>query len=167
MTAQVTERLIYRNQELSLCTQPLGKFLEFTENPIHFQSTSTANWRGYVGTWRIEEDRLYLVRLRGNAMTDKGFKSISLEDVFQDSPNGVFAHWFSGKLRCPRGGQLEYVHMGYASRFEEDLMFEVQQGVVTKTWVVNNGKAQEAAPQGYGVGAFTTFGQAPKEASDE
>jgi len=158
MTAQATETLIFQGERLSLCSEPLGKFLEFTEHPIQFMSMSTANWRGYIGTWRIQVDRLYLIRLRGTAHDGDGFKEISLKDIFPDFPQGVFAHWYTGTLRCPKGGRLQYVHMGYASKYEEDLMFQVNKGVVTKSWVIKNGTAEESAPKGYDIAAYTTFG---------
>ena len=33
----------------------------------HFQAPSTALWRGYVGSWEIVDDRLYLVELERNS----------------------------------------------------------------------------------------------------
>jgi hypothetical protein len=128
---------------------------------------STANWRGYVGTWEIQEDRLYLISLNGTAELDGKYKDVTLKDLFPDFPSGVFAHWYSGTLRCPRGGRLKYVHMGYGSSYEEDLMIELKKGVVVKSWIVNNGKAHETAPKGYGVAAITTFGLNSEEAHDE
>jgi len=128
MTAQVAERLIYGDKEIPLFTNPLALYLKQTG--ISFESPYTANWRGYVGTWQIIEnagiERLYLVGLLAN----KSYEEIlSLSDVFPGYDK-VFAHWFSGELRCPQGAQLEYVHMGYASTYEYDLLINFKQGVL-------------------------------------
>ena len=43
-----------------------------------------------------------------------------------------------GQLRIPQGKVLHYVHMGYASRHEQDLIIHIENGVVTKSIVRNN-----------------------------
>ena len=93
MTAQFTEILHLRGEKLSLCSQPLDGYLDSAANPIKFESTSTALWRGYVGSWTIENDRLYLTKLSGNTQTDEGLKKVVLTDLFPGYPDGVFAHW--------------------------------------------------------------------------
>ncbi|SDG17896.1 hypothetical protein SAMN04244550_03550 [Rhodobacter capsulatus] len=45
-------------------------------------------------------------------------------------PEKVFAQWYSGTLRIPQGELLDYVHMGYGSTYDWDLLLEVQSGVV-------------------------------------
>ena len=50
----------------------------------------------------------------------------------------VFAHWFTGELRCPQGEQLEYIHMGYSSTYEYDLLMEFKQGVLVKKYARHN-----------------------------
>ena len=128
MTAQVSERLIYSGTEISLFTNPLSLYLRATG--IQFVSPHTANWRGYVGTWEILEhsgvERLYLVELSAH----KSYEEIlSLSDVFSGHDK-VFAHWFTGGLRCPQGALLNYVHGGYASTYEYDLLIDFKQGML-------------------------------------
>ena len=136
MTAQVSERLIYGGKEISLFTNPLSLYLRYAD--IHFVSPHTANWRGYVGTWEILEhegvERLYLVALSAH----KSYEEIlSLADVFPGHDK-VFAHWFTGQLRCPQGAQLEYRHMGYGSVYEYDLMMDFKQGVLVNKYARHN-----------------------------
>jgi hypothetical protein len=163
MTAQYSEHLIYQGKELTLCTQPLGPFLEFSANPLRFQYTSTALWRGYVGTWAIENDRLYLVKLSGNVVTDGQEHEVGLEALFPGYPDGVFAHWFTGELRCPSGALLNYVHGGYESTYEIDTFFRVQRGVVLEERTVVNGQAKPDAPQDYTLAGMTTFGKSQED----
>jgi len=155
MTAQIAEKLLYQGEHVSMCTNPLSDyFLMGGFNP-RFESMSTALWRGYVGGWEIVDDRLYLVSLKG---TLEDGTDATLETVFPGFPDRVFAHWYSGIVRIPQGKQLEYVHMGYASKFERDLFLDIVRGVVVATRVHQNGVAEsENAPDSYSVGAMTVF----------
>jgi len=48
-----------------------------------FQSNCTALWRGYVGTWEIIENRLYLIIISG--VIQDGEKA-QLSTIFPDHP---------------------------------------------------------------------------------
>lgn len=154
MTAQISEKLLFEGQQLALCELPLSVYFALGGKAPDFDYNCTALWRGYVGSWLIEHDRLYLVELNGPL---KEGTQATLRTVFPDFPDRVFAHWYSGKLRCPRGRRLEYVHMGFGSTYEEDLFIEVRKGVVIGTEVRRNGTAEEGSPEGYGVRGFVVF----------
>lgn len=130
MTAQFSETLIYEGKAIPLCTNPLSLYLQ--QSQIRFVSPSTANWRGYHGTWEIKQsesdglERLYLVKLAAHKTYEE---ILTLQDVFPGFDQ-VFAHWFSGELRCPQGALLKYVHGGYASIYEYDLLMNFKQGVL-------------------------------------
>ena len=49
---------------------------------------------------------------------------------FPDQSGPVFAGWFSGLLLVPLGRHLQYLHLGYESRFERYLLLTVESGVV-------------------------------------
>ena len=70
----------------------------------------------------------------------------------------MFAHWFTGELRCTRGKLLKYVHGGYASSYEQDLFIEVVRGVVVAERLVVNGVAEPDATEGYTIAASTSTG---------
>ena len=159
MTAQFSEKLIYKGDEIDLCEEPLRLYLESKFKDFKFQAPSTALWRGYRGTWSIEGDRLYLVKLNGYRATPAGMVKVELEDIFPDFPDGVFAHWYTGELRCPMGGLLEYVHGGYDSRYEKDMFLSMEKGQLISERIVNNGQAEPDASQGYQIGASTSFGR--------
>jgi len=132
MTAQVHERLIYEGEESSMAfcpplpeNDPRIKELKDDEvedsNPIVF---STACWREYIGTWEIKNGKFYLLNIIGR------YKIIS------DSP--IFANWFSGAIRIPKGEMLHYVHMGFGSVFEEELHVKIDKGIVVKKKIIDN-----------------------------
>lgn len=157
MTAQHSEILHYRGEKLPLCAEPLGPFLASSASPWKFVATSTALWRGYVGTWRIENERLYLVELSAHVEADDQKKDVGLDALFPDYPNGVFAHWYTGVLRCTSGALLQYVHGGFHSVYERDIFIPVQRGRVLGEHVVVNGEAAPDAPAGYQVAASYHF----------
>ncbi len=140
---------------MAMCTEPLEKYFILSCTFPKFESNCTALWRGYVGSWEIVNERLYLVGLDG---TLEDGTNVSVSTFFPDFPDRVFAHWFSGTIRIPQGKQLRYVHMGYASTFERDLFLDLQRGVVVGSRISNNGVSDsEDAPDGYGVAAMTVF----------
>ena len=128
MTAQVSERLIYGGNEISMFTNPLGPYLRASR--VGFVSPHTANWRGYVGTWEVIETagvgRLYLVGLRAHKTYEE---IVGISDVFPGFDK-VFAHWFTGEIRLPQGAQIKYRHMGYGSIYEYDLLMDFKEGVL-------------------------------------
>lgn len=158
MTAQVSEKLIYKSQQLNLCAEPLFTYLETIRSDLKFVAHSSSNWRGYVGTWCIEDGRLYLAKLNGTVRNGDAERTIDLGYLFPDYPDGVFAHWFSGELRCVQGGLLKYVHMGYSSTYEKDLFIHIQNGVVMGDREIVNGVAETGKSDGYVLAAATTFG---------
>ena len=153
MTAQIAEVLIYEGESLSMCSNPLEEYFSRGGIRPEFRSTSTALWRGYVGTWEVVDGRLYLIKLDGELEDDRG---VDLSLVFPEFPTRVFAHWYSGKIRIPQGKRIEYVHMGYGSTYEKDILVDIENGVVVKIDIRINGTVEdENAPEGYGVAALT------------
>ena len=135
MTAQISELLHYQGRKQRMCTEPLGDYFELAGIEPRFEVSCTALWRGYVGEWSVIEGRLYLIGITG---TLAGDKPASLETFFPGFPDRVFAHWYSGQVRLPMGQQLEYVHGGYASTYEQDLLIDFDQGVVSQTTLRHN-----------------------------
>jgi len=134
MTAQIHESLIYDGDNTSMAFCPPlpennPRVIELSYEEIQDGDAggiifSTACWREYVGTWEIKDGRFYLVGLEGRYRLNG------------DEP--LFADWFTGVLRIPRGEMIVYVHMGYGSVFEEEVHVKIEQGVVTQTRVVDN-----------------------------
>lgn len=154
MTAQASEVLIYKGESLTMCSTPLDVYLENIGRPIRFQGLSTACWRGYVASWEVVADRLYITDI--SAIFDDG-RDVSLEDLFPGYPEGAFAHWFTGEVRCPQGRQLKYVHMGFSSQFERDLFLTFKAGVLTSERTVVNGVASPAASNRYMPAAWVAY----------
>jgi hypothetical protein len=147
MTAQMTEKLHYEGQDMRMCATPLAAYLERLEMPSPFKRVNTALWRGYIGKWSIDDGRLHLRGLLipilrtaedGSAFWAVEPHEIGLKDIFPDHVGGVFADWFTGELRCPQGKLVRYVHGGFASEYERDLLINVVNGEVVGSSVRTN-----------------------------
>ena len=86
--------------------------------------SSTACWRQYIGSWEIKDDRLFLTNV------------IGMFELSGEEP--LFADWYSGVLRVPRGEILKNVHMGYDTVYEEFLHIRVENGLVAGTKIIDN-----------------------------
>jgi hypothetical protein len=120
MTAQEPEILIFNGKKMMMTTNP-----SIDENvvPKPFGlGLRTSNYRGYIGTWEIKDGKLYLNDVEGGYMKEKP----------------IFADWVSHELRVWNGNLLRYVHAGYGSMYEEDIIFEVENGVVQNIRTKNN-----------------------------
>ena len=135
MTAQISEILHYQGRKQRMCTEPLGDYFALAGIEPRFEVSCTALWRGYVGEWAVIEGRLYLIGISG---TLEGDTPATLETFFPGFPDRVFAHWYSGQVRLPQGRQLEYVHGGYGSTYEQDLLIDFDQGLVSQTTLRHN-----------------------------
>lgn len=150
MTTQTPERIRYQGKLHALCTEPLSPYLEQAGINIEPAILNSALWRGYVGTWEISDNQLYLVRIGGYTKHGK----LSLSTLFPSHPRfffsrwtkPVFADWYTGTLRIPRGEQLKFVHVGYASVHEEDVLVAMENGIVTSTEVRRNDKDDNLNP---------------------
>jgi hypothetical protein len=139
-TAQIPDTLIYQGERMALRINPLESYYSktnprpkgFFKNP----SLSSACWRGYVATWKIDRDHLFLVQIR----ECHGKRTASLEKFFPTLYQGgrVPASWYSGLLKCPRGKLVKYIHMGYRSEYERELIIEVKNGQVVSTHEFGN-----------------------------
>lgn len=154
MTAQAAERLMYNGQQLSMCSTPLDVFLANSGRDLQFQDRSTACWRGYIASWEIRGDRLYITDI---SATLANGQDATLGDLFPGYPDGAFAHWFTGEVRCPMGKQIKYVHMGFSSQFEKDLFLEFKAGVLVSERVVVNGTAPAQAAKRYHPAAWISY----------
>ncbi len=137
MTAQIHEKIIYEGKEMEMAfCPPLPKndprIQELKDNdiekcdPIIF---STACWRRYISTWEIKNGKFYLVSIVGK------YK------IVDDSP--IFADWFSGVIRIPKGKLIQYVHMGFDSVYEEELLVKIEKGIVVETKVIKRAEASQ------------------------
>jgi uncharacterized Zn-finger protein len=124
VTAQVHEELIYEGERTSMACAP-----EIPEGHPRIRANPDGAilcpscGRGYVGTWEIRDGRLFLNDIDGN---------------YRLEGEPIPADWYSGTLRVPRGRMLRYVHQGFLTSFEMELLVKVVKGRVVKADLVDN-----------------------------
>jgi len=128
MTAQASDILYFDGNEYMLYSEPLEEY--FGQNPPRpeIEATCTACWRGYIATWRIKRDKLYMVSIQSFGGDD-----LALKQKLFPGDDMIFASWFTGPLVCPYGDEVEYVHMGYGTTYEKYLIIGVEHGILTST----------------------------------
>jgi hypothetical protein len=146
-TAQYPERILLDGVEENMMATPLEDYWnESRPKPDSLSGTSTALWRGYIGTWKIEQNRLILLKLERRTMVrsadggyEEGIEVIPKPAVLQvASDDPLPADWFSGVLRIARGKRLQRVHMGFGSVYEKDLYLFVNRGRLIGHMKVDN-----------------------------
>ncbi|MDH5179698.1 MAG: hypothetical protein OEZ39_17735 [Gammaproteobacteria bacterium] len=141
-TAQIPDDLVIDGKRHAIFTEPLRLYLENNKQAAEIlrkeiSNTCSASWRGYRGFWQITDNKLYLIKLEVDPC-DNQPDLIPLSKLFPDSKGPVHAHWFSGKLIIPQGKMVEYVHMGYGSKYESYLVISIEQGKITASKIVKN-----------------------------
>lgn len=89
----------------------------------------TALWRGYVATWRLENDSLFLIRIQ----TDYCGTPTEVSLMTEFGTNRVFASWLNSQIVRPVGELLHYIHMGYMSIYEADKYYSFTNGILQET----------------------------------
>ena len=149
-TAQTPDKIIYNGKTYSLHSNPLESyFKQYPDKRPKDGIVSSGLWRGYVATFEIIDNQLYLkdIEIEISKKDEKGddkdswksvliiddkysWKSV-LKEVF---PNQEFIKidWMTGLLVLPSGQMVNYVHMGYGSTFEHYTLLEIENGNLTK-----------------------------------
>lgn len=123
MTAQAGDIIIYNGKKHSMTSEPLFYYI-IHRRDIQFVAPSTLCYRGYFGTWEIKEGKLYLIHLKAYI---KGYEKVGVDYLFPGQSE-AFASWFTGEIRIPTGKLLKYVHSGYESIFQKELLLFFLEG---------------------------------------
>tara|TARA_B100000497_G_scaffold105778_1_gene122245 strand:- start:128 stop:544 length:417 start_codon:yes stop_codon:yes gene_type:complete len=137
MTIQAGDILSYNGEKTTIATEPLKPYLE-TRSDVSFIFKSTALVRGYIGTWKIKNKKLYLVSLVGFIENND---KVDLKYLFPNKTE-VFADWFSGDIRIPEGDLLQKINTGYASVFARDRVLNFHKGLLNSETLKDNTKSK-------------------------
>jgi hypothetical protein len=137
-TAQFPDKIYYNGKEYNLDSNPLEVYFEKNPNKRpKSEVRSSALWRGYVATFEIIDNQLFLkdIEIQYRDTTSKGsnnynWKSV-LNEVFADQKN-IQVDWYTGLLVLPQGKVVNYVHMGYGSTYQHYTILEFNKGVLTQ-----------------------------------
>ena len=126
MTTQVQERIIIEGERY-----PLINSLSLPEDESIIQikrkgfiEKSSNCWRGYVGTWEIKDDKLYLIDF-----------SSGMYDVLVNLP--IPADWITGVGLVATGDMIKGSSWDI-TRYESEIHLTFENGLVVKTQNINN-----------------------------
>lgn len=137
-TAQYPDEIIYNGKEYNLHSNPLEAYFE--KNPDKRPKggvMSTALWRGYVATFEVKDNQLFLkdIEIEYHDTTSKEsypykWRSVIMK-VFPDQKD-IKIDWLTGLLVIPYGKLVNYVHMGYGSTYKNYILLEIDKGDLKK-----------------------------------
>lgn len=133
-TAQYPDKIFYNGKEYMLHTNPMEAYFERKPDKRPKGGIiSSALWRGYVAIFEIESSHLFLKDIQIMVRKDTSDRSFDLEwksAIADVVPKGerLKIDWFTGLLVLPHGKQVNYVHMGYGSTYENYILIEVASG---------------------------------------
>lgn len=137
-TAQMSDKIIYKGKVYMLHSNPMEAYFEKNpEKQPRGGIVSSALWRGYVATFEVRNDMLYLkdIEIMYRDTIDKENFNSKWRSAFKEVvPDGkeLAIDWMTGLLVLPQGKIVNYVHMGYASTYENYTVLEVDKGIVKR-----------------------------------
>ena len=166
-TAQSPDYLVYKGKKHMLHSNPLEEyFKEYPERKPKTTMRSSALWRGYIATFEVKDKKIVLndIKIRVDFEKWKSVKNKVVDDYYKNEDEDeiedkvevkvtwyqefinhltrkdLVIDWFTGILVLPYGEEINYVHMGYGSTYENYILLEVEDGVITRE---KNLKAKE------------------------
>ncbi len=138
-TPQIPDKIIYLGKEYKLQARAnyvMDSYFEKhpDKNPRNGFGT-TALWRGYVATFEIWGNQLYL---RGIEIMDSQdeWKS-ALNDIFPDQKS-IKINWFTGILVLPSGEEIAPAKSyGSDPTYENYILLEIDHGILKKEKTIN------------------------------
>ena len=131
MTLQSSETIYFLGNKYETNTLPLSSYLYSLPEKTKFFPPSSSCWRGYIGTWEVIEDQLFLIKFKGcllNAQR-KEYREIGMEFLFPHQKK-VFAEWFTGEIIIPQGDACYSAGGLYPSFYESEIILEFKEGYI-------------------------------------
>lgn len=144
-TSQEPNKIILDNKEYDLLNNPLEKYFENhpEDHPIYGEKiinrdkngekqipASTSNYRGYIATFKIENNFLTLVDIEVENMDSDKSEYISVyKKLFGDKKIILD---YSGILVVPSGEYIDSDNFGYSSLYSHYILITIQKDSVSK-----------------------------------
>jgi len=131
-TEQEPDILNYNGINLTLSTgwghpSPLETYYLQNNIKYPFIMLSTANYRGFIAHWIIDENKLYLENIRIEDSTYSPSKYIQTNGK---NNSNIYAVWFSGIIECEKRNQDNYWEV------EESYYFHIRYGKIVDTQII-------------------------------
>lgn len=149
-TSQVPDILIYNKDTLWVFANPLEQLsnIDSLRSKLFGDKKgciTTACWREYSAEWTIIDNQLYLTGIFSCCYYEDKIKS-DLKQLFGKKfiDGKVKADWVTAKILSPQGKELYYVHSGYESLYEKEVIYEFVNGQLKGTKTFDNSKSKKS-----------------------
>lgn len=138
MTIQIRDSLLVGEKKFSMGSCPLGAYFSLSGKTPEKKSRMSSCWRGYVATWEIVEDHLYLVDIK--PISGDGF---SISNLFPGYENRVFAHWVNEVIKFDAGPETGARDINHVPIVLYSVSLTIIKGRVTGCVIWNNATDKE------------------------
>ena len=169
MTAQISDKLLINKHTLSMTSEPNFNYDEKLKNYYKnlcydkiltkeqfFKNTCeplSSLYRGWVYTWEIKNNRLFY----GKQIYPDGYETSTTllykgadpcSNIYIDIAFFRFHYAYSTleQLRAWLGRELKYVNQGFLSIYENDIFFNVFNGIIKSFWITHNSLNRHCYP---------------------
>lgn len=131
MTIQVEEKIIMDGEQYELLSRPFEPFIK--ELGVELIPFGSHCWRGYIGTWEIQNNVLYMtgIKLNYNIKDEAKLAPLKIVGVIHQ------ATWYSGKLLVALVEPTWY-HPNYHPMYTKVMHLTVENGLITNHEIVEN-----------------------------
>ncbi|MCS6954982.1 MAG: hypothetical protein RMJ53_07675 [Chitinophagales bacterium] len=137
-TKQIQDIIIIGADSFSLFSSPLEKYFEFIgSRNIPFMGYSTGCIKGYQAIWNIENDSLFLLKIRSCSYWKDNI-SVDLKKLFGTSSDKIFFKWYSDTLNIRYGKIIRYRSGDGQMIYEFEKLIVIRSGHVIKTISYNS-----------------------------
>ena len=118
-TQQISEKIILDQDTLKFAQAPLQTAKLYEGKLNNLIPGSSALWRGYIGTWEIKNDSLFIIDFIGYADND----TLDYFTFFETRESEIFADWYSGSLEVFKE-ECEGVQIYFNGLFKKKIVIE-------------------------------------------
>ena len=108
----------------NLYSHPLEQYWDLNNNKPQLCSSTAGNNRAYTADWKLENDKLYLIKFWGEMFNFLSHKIYDINDIFSNSSE-IFADWYTGQLSIGVGKKVEHFPIE-----KYDIRVDVSRGIV-------------------------------------
>jgi len=148
----VYDKLIISKDTFLLRESPLYQLFQknkIFQDALWTEIADCSPWWGktFIGIWEIKSDSLFLNEVQlfsseGAVCKKNIIHNCFLSEKIKDER--IFADWYTGDLVSPRGKELFYCSSSEEYIFENDMIYEIKDGLLGKFDLYNNSKSQKS-----------------------
>jgi hypothetical protein len=141
-TEQQADILLYKGQREIIFSTPLESlFAKGTQRPEWLKPTSTACLRGYVATWELSDNQLYLQKIVREEYdpANQSYRNVDITNrILPEETAPIKAIWVTDSLRIPKGAPIMRSHLGFETIYEKTLILRFEKGILMEENLLTN-----------------------------